>query len=300
MDYQAVEPPDESSESARPGQSPSSPARSHWKPVAIKIWNKIIDDEILGRAAQLAYYWLFSIFPFLILLTALISDSPLYQGFDRLLYELRKTLTPEAFKLVYNTFHEMNGEEGRGFLSLSILIAIWAASTGMSAVISSLNKTFDVKNDRPWWKERILAIILTLGLTFFIIGALILLIFGEHLYKILEEYYGVGSILPMIWTLAQWPVTILFVLIAVELIYYFAPNIRQKWELFTPGAVFVLISWLLISFGFRFYISNFTNYNVLYGALGGFMVLMIWLYLLGVAILVGGVINSVLKKELEI
>jgi len=299
MDYQAAEPPDESSEIARPGQL-SSTSRGNWKQVVLNIWNKISDDEILGRAAQLAYYWLFSLFPFLILLTALISDSPLYEGFDRLLYELRRPLTPEAFRLIYNTFHEVTGKESQSFLSISILIAIWAASTGMSAVISSLNKTFDVKENRPWWREKILAILLTLGLTFFIIAALVLLIFGEHLYKIIEAYYGERSILPTIWTLAQWPVTILFVLFAVELIYYFAPNIKQKWELFTPGAVFALVCWLLITFGFRFYISNFTNYNVFYGALGGFMVLMIWLYLMGVAILAGGVINSVVRRNNEI
>ena len=267
--------------------------------MVVKIWNKIFDVEIFGRAAQLAYYWLFSIFPFLILLTALISDSPLYEGFDHLLYELRWALTNEAFKAIYITFHEITGKESHGFLSITILIAIWASSTGMSAVISSLNKTFDAPNNRPWWREKTLAILLTLGLTFFIIAALILLFFGEYLYNIIVKYYGEQSILPTIWTLAQWPVTILFVLIAVELVYYFAPNIKQKWELFTPGAVFALICWLLITFGIRFYISNFTNYNVFYGTLGGFMVLMIWLYLLGVAILVGGVINSVLKQERE-
>src|SRR5262245_57634258 len=126
MDYQAAEPPDESSEIARPGQF-SSTSRGNWKQVVLNIWNKISDDEILGRAAQLAYYWLFSIFPFLILLTALISDSPLYEGFDRLLYELKGKLPYEAYHLIYNTFHEVPGKEGRGFLSLSILIAIWAA-----------------------------------------------------------------------------------------------------------------------------------------------------------------------------
>jgi membrane protein len=299
MDYQAVEPPDESSEDAHRGrpQVTSSPVRDQWRPVVVKIWNKIFEDEIFGRAAQLAYYWLFSIFPFLILLTALISDSPLYEGFDHLLYELRWALTKEAFDLIYITFHEIPGKESQGFLSITILIVIWASSTGMSAVISSLNKTFDAPNNRPWWREKILAILLTLGLTFFIIAALILLFFGEYLNKLIARYYGDQSILPTIWTLAQWPVTILFVLIAVELIYYFAPNIKQKWEMFTPGAIFALICWLLISFGFRFYISNFTNYNVLYGALAGFMVLMIWLYLMGMAILVGGVVNSVLKRE---
>jgi membrane protein len=219
MEYQAAEPPDESSECARPGQIPatSSPAGGQWRPVVVKIWHKFFEDEILERAAQLAYYWLFSILPFFIVLTALISNSPLYEGFDHLLYQYGRTLGTEAFKLVYDTLHEVPGKEGNGFLSITILIAIWASSTGMNAVISSLNKTYDVHNNRPWWIERIRAILLTLGLTFFIITALILLIFGEHLYHIVKNYYGEGSILPTVWTLAQWPITILFMLIALEL-----------------------------------------------------------------------------------
>ncbi|MCI0664340.1 MAG: YihY/virulence factor BrkB family protein [Acidobacteria bacterium] len=301
MDYQAAEPPDESSESARPGQLPvtSSPVRGQWKAVAVRIWNKIFEDEIFGRAAQLAYYWLFSIFPFLILLTSLISDAPVPKDTERLLYELRRTIPREAYDLVYQTFHDMTGQEGHGFLSFSFLLVIWAASTGMSAVISSLNKTFEVQNSRSWWMERILAILLTLGLAIFITAALILMFFDKYIYDFLLKQYGDSSIFPTIWSLAQWPVTIFLVLFAVEMVYYFAPNIKQKWELFTPGAIFALICWLVISYGFRYYVTNFANYNFLYGALGGLMVLMIWLYLMGVAILSGGVINSVMKREYE-
>ncbi len=274
----------------------SYPGRHQLRPVAARIWHKLWEDEIFGRCAQLAYYWLFSLFPLLFLLTALLAYSPLASDLDRWLIGLSKVLPANAYKLVQETFHEITIQRP-GLLSFSILVAIWSSSSGMGAIITALNKAFDATQERAWWKERILAILLTLGLTVFIIAAITLIFFGQYIHDRLAEAYDFGPGFSAIWTLAQWPVAILFILFGVELIYYFAPNVKQKWRLFTPGTIFALLFWLLISFGFRFYVSYFTDYNLLYGALGGLMVLMIWFYLMGVAILVGGVINSVVGDE---
>jgi membrane protein len=290
--------------SNRPVKDPSSsrlrvasyPARHQLRPVGDRIWDKLWEDEVFGRSAQLAYYWLFSLFPLLFLLTALLAYSPLASDLDRWLTGLSKVLPANAYKLVQDTFHEITTQRP-GLLSFSILVAIWASSSGMGAIITALNKAFDAPRERPWWRERILAILLTLGLTVFIIAALMLIFFGEYIHDRLAKAYDLGPEFSAIWILAQWPVAILFVLFGVELIYYFAPNVKQKWRLFTPGTIFALLFWLLISFGFRFYVSYFANYNLLYGALGGLMVLMIWFYLMGVAILVGGVINSVVGND---
>lgn len=266
------------------------------KKLIVNIWDKLFDDEMFGRAATLAYYWFFSLFPFLIFVTALLSYAPTSRNLERWFNIFGNVLPPQAFTVVRRTFDEIVTSQRPGLLSLSFLILIWASSTGMGAVITALNKAFDAHQQRPWWKERILAIILTIGLTVFINSALLLIFFGDRISIWLAHTFGYGTTFMMIWDLVQWPVVALFVLIGIELIYFFAPNISQKWNLFTPGAVFALCFWLLISLGFRFYVVRFGNYSAIYGTLGGVMLLMLWLYLTGVAILVGGVINSVLRR----
>ena len=267
--------------------------------ILLRIWDKLFEDEVFGRSAQLAYYWLFSLFPMLILLTALLAYSPMSSNLDRWLEPLEKVLPRVAFTLVQNTFQEIVNQQRHGLLSFSILVVIWSSSSGMGAVITSLNKAYSASKSRPWWRERLLAIVLTLGLALFIIAALALIFFGDLINVRIAQYYGYGTTFKTLWGIAQWPLIILFVLIGTELIYYYAPNIEQRWELFTPGAIFALTFWLFISFGFRFYVSNFSNYNAFYGALGGVMVLMLWLYLTSVTILVGGVINSVVRETVR-
>jgi membrane protein len=274
---------------------PAYPNRQTWREIVSKIWDKLFEDEVFGRCAQFAYYWLFSLFPLLILLAALLAYSPLASNLDRWLYGLNNVLPSEAFQLVLSTFHEITKQQRPGLLSFTFLLVIWASSSGMGALITSLNKAFNSTPPRPWWLERLLAIALTLGLASFIIAALMLFFFGDYINAWIANAYGFGSILTFLWRIAQWVLVIFLVLIGLELIYYFAPNIQHPWELFTPGAIFALLFWLTISFGLRFYVSRIANYSATYGTLGGVMVLMIWLYLLGVAILVGGVINAVIK-----
>ncbi len=273
------------------------PPRRQWRSFALQIYDKLFEDEVFGRAAQLAYYWLFSLFPLLILMTSLLALSPLADNLGHWIEPLNRVLPPEAFVLVKNTFSEITERRRGGLLSFSILVVIWSSSSGMGAVITSLNKAFDAPDTRPWWKERLLAILLTVGLSIFIIAALLLIFFGDHISSRLAATFGYGQTFIKVWNTAQWVLVITFVLIGIELIYYFAPNTTHRWEFFTPGTLFALFFWLLISFGFRFYVTNFTNYSAIYGALGGVMVLMAWLYLTGVGILVGGVINSVIRRK---
>jgi membrane protein len=272
------------------------PSRKSWRDLALRTWEKLREDEIFGRCAQFAYYWFFSLFPLLILLTALLAYLPIRGNLDRWINALSKVLPPEAFTLIRSTFYEVLQHRRGGLLSFSILVVIWASSSGMGVLIGSLNKTSDSAKSRPWWRERLLAIVLTLGLASLIIAALMLIFFGDYISRIVVSTYGFGSTLTTVWQVGQWLVVIAFVLIGVELLYYFAPNTKQRWALFSPGAIFALVFWLSISYGLRLYVTRVTDYSATYGALGGVMVLMIWLYLMGIAILVGGVINSVSRE----
>src|SRR5262249_4752878 len=155
---------------------------------------------------------------------------------------------------------------------------------------------------RHWLLQRLLAIALTLGLAAFVISALALIFFGENISEQLAEYFGFSELFKTIWNVAQWPIIIGLVLLGVELVYYFAPNIRRgengkRWVWLSPGALLVVGLWLVFWSGFRLSLSRFGNYNASSGGLGGVMVLLWWLYLTGVAILVGGVINSVMRRR---
>jgi membrane protein len=197
---------------------------------------------------------------------------------------------------VDQTVQQIISNRRSGLLSFSILIVIWASSSGMEAIIGALNKAYGATTSRAYWQEKLLAIGLTLGLAIFVLLALTLIFFGESIGLRISEHFGLGALFQTIFGIAQWPLISILILIGVDLIYYYAPNINQHWHWFTPGAAFAVTGWLLISFGFRYYVSRFGNYNATYGALGGVMVLMLWFYLTGVAILVGGEINSVMRK----
>lgn len=270
--------------------------RKSWREIALRTWDKLFEDEVFGRCAQFAYYWFFSLFPLLILLTSLLAYLPIKGNLDRWIYALSKVLPAEAFTLVQSTYLEITQHRRGGLLSFSILLVIWASSSGMGVLIGSLNKTSNSAESRPWWRERLLAIALTLGLATLIIAALMLIFFGDYISESVVNSFGFGSILTAVWRAGQWLVVIAFVLLGVELIYYFAPKTKQRWALLSPGAVFAVVFWLTISYGLRLYVSRFTDYSATYGALGGVMVLMIWLYLMGVAILVGGVVNSAYRE----
>jgi membrane protein len=278
-----------------------SPSRElTWRQASLKLWNKLFADNVFGRAAQLAYYWLFAIFPLLIFLTTLLAFLPMRRDLDQSVAAFGAVLPPEAYTLLNSTFQQIANQQRGGLLSFSIFLLLWSSSSGMEAIIGALNRAYGGAPARAWWKERLLALALTLGLAVFIISALALIFFGENIGSRMATYFGFSSTFETAWALAHWPIVVGLTLLGVELIYYFAPNVGRgkngkRWELFTPGAIFAVGLWLLISFGLRFYVSHFGHFDATYGALGGVMVLMLWLYLTGVAILVGGEINSVFR-----
>lgn len=269
---------------------------THWRAILLEVYNRIFEDDVFGRAAQLAYYWLFSIFPLLIFLTALLAYLPMPRFFESLFEYLQRILPPDAYSLVNTTFQQITSQPRSGLLSFGILVSIWASANGMESIIVLLNLAYDVEKRRAWWHERLLALHLTLGLALFVFTALGLLFFGESLGERVTQHYGYGENFQTFWNLARWAGIVGFILLALELLYFIAPNIRQRWRETTPGALFALGCWLVITFGFKFYVVRFGNYNATYGALGGVMVLMLWLYLTGVAILLGGEINSVISE----
>ena len=242
-----------------------------WKELGKRVYRETTEDSTLGYAAQLSYYFLLALFPALLFLTSLLGyfageDSQLRAGLFRY---LAAVLPGDASQLVARGVNEAVQASGGGKLSFGILATLWAASNGMSAISESLNAAYDVEERRPWWKSRLVAIGLTLALSFLIISSLVLVLYGHDLADTVAVKFGLGAAFALTWKIVQWPIVLAFVLLGFALIYYFAPDVRdQDWKWITPGS------------------------------LGAVIILMLWFYFTGAAILVGGEINSVVEEEM--
>ncbi|HEV2828069.1 MAG TPA: YihY/virulence factor BrkB family protein [Pyrinomonadaceae bacterium] len=266
-----------------------------WGQLAKRVWTDIGKDDIFGRAAQLSYYFLLALFPLLLFLTSVIgvllgSGTGLRHS---LFNYLAKVLPSSASELVSTTMLEVTTSSGGGKISFGILAALWAASAGMGAISESLNVAYHVKETRPWWKQRLTAIGLTVVLSILIISALVLVLSGGKIADYLALNYGFGFTFALAWKIVQWPIVLAFLLIGFASIYYWAPDLRdQNWRWVTPGSVIAVILWLLVSFAFRLYLHFFNSYSKTYGSLGAVIILMLWFYFTGLAILIGGEVNS--------
>ena len=266
-----------------------------WLQLAKRVWHEIQEDKVFGRAAELSYYFLLALFPFLIFLTSIIGIV-LGSGTGTrhtLFNYLARIMPPSAFQLIDSTMYQVSAASSGGKLSFGLLAALWAASNGLTAITDSLNTAYDLNESRPWWKQRLVSITLTIALSVLIIGALVLVVAGGKIAEWLAVKYGFGPVFPMTWKIIQWPVIFFCMILAFALIYYFAPDFReQSWTWLTPGAAIGVVLWLLVSIAFRVYLSFFDSYSATYGSLGAVIILMLWLYFTGAAVLIGGEVNS--------
>lgn len=272
--------------------------KQKWVNLAKRVWADIGKDKIFGRAAQLAYYFLLALFPLLLFLTSVIGVLiGSGTGLRHSLFDyLGKVLPGSASQLVSSTMLEVSTASGGGKISFGILAALWAASNGMGAISDSLNAAYKVEETRPWWKQRLTAVTLTIALSVLIIGALILVLYGGRIADGLATSYGFGIVFSVLWRILQWPIVLIFLLLAFALIYYWAPDLHdQDWKWVSPGAVVGVFLWLMVSLSFRLYLHFFDSYSKTYGSMGAVIVLMLWFYLTGASILIGGEINSDLE-----
>jgi membrane protein len=253
---------------------------------------EIQDDDCLGRAAQLAYYFLFALFPFFLFLTTLLGYLPIPNLLDRLLEALGQMLPGEALQLVQDNIRQLVTGQRGGLLSFGILAALWTSSSALTAIIDSLNRAYDVEEGRPFWKVRLTAIGLTVGLSVFIVVALVLLTFGPQLGRWVADLVGLGRVFEVTWNIVRWPVIVGLLVVAIALLYYFAPDVEQDWTWITPGSACAVLGWLLASLGFAFYVNRFGSYNATYGSIGAVIVLLTWMYVTGLFVLIGGEINA--------
>jgi membrane protein len=229
--------------------------------------------------------------PALVFVVALASFFP-SEVIQQMVGAVRSFAPGEMAALVEQQMQRIARGQNGGLLTFGIAMALWSSSAAIVAIIGALNRAYDIEEGRPWWKVRLTAIVLTLALAVFVLVAFSLVLAGPLLGRTIAEAVGLGSIFQTLWPVIQWTLAIALVVVAVGLINYFAPDADQDWEWITPGALVATVLWLLASLAFRFYLSNFADYNATYGSLGGVIVLMLWFYISSLAVLIGAEMNA--------
>lgn len=271
-------------------------SREDWIAFGKKIFDESLQDDLLGQAAQLSFYLLLALFPALLCLTSIVGMLPLENVLPQLMDSLQTVLPGDSLRLVDGYLQQVQEGSGTGILSLGMLGALWAASSGVLALMSSLNVVYEVNEFRSFLQARLVAIGLTLGTGFFVTASIFLIIMGGRVSRWIAEWVGFSDVFVITWALMQWPLIVVFMLLAINAIYYFAPNRPSSWTWISPGAVVAVILWLVSSLGFKLYVENFNNFNAAYGALAAAVVLMLWFYISGAVLLLGAEINSELNK----
>lgn len=250
------------------------------------------EDNCLGMAAQLAYYFFFALFPALLFVLAVASYFPIDTLIDDLFRNLGGFVPPEALTIITDQMKKISEGEQGGLLTLGVLAALWSSSAAMTAIIDTLNAAYDIEEGRPWWKVRITAIVLTVGVALFILVAFTLIIAGPRIAEVIAARTSLGQVFVWTWWIVQWPVAFALASAGIAIIYYYAPDAEQDWVWLTPGSLFATATWLLASLGFKYYVASMGAYTETYGALGGVMVLMLWFYISGLVILLGAEMNA--------
>ena len=249
-------------------------------------------DNGLGLAAELAYYFFLALFPALLFMLALVSFFPVSDLPGRLAEQLAGVAPPEVTTIIRDQLAQLwQGRHG-GLLTFGFIAALWSSSAALVALIDALDRVYDVEDSRPWWRRRLTAILLTLGLAAFIIASSALILAGPELARLVADRVGLGTAFEWTWRILQWPLVFGLVASGIGLVYYFAPDVEQDFVWLTPGSVTATLLWLTASVGFRLYVVNFGAYNQTYGAIGAVMVLLGWLYLSALAVIVGGELNA--------
>ena len=270
----------------------------NWRRVGKRVVSETWTDDVFGRAAQLAYFWLFSLFPLLLIIVVILGYSAQGQEMrSTLLGYFSRTIPGSSFGLLRDTLTQISTHAGPGKLYIGLITTLWAASSGMSSVIAGLNKAYEVKEDRSWWKARLLATGLTIALAILVVLALAILLYGSKLGSVLGSWLGFEGGFGVLWATLQWPLVIAFVLVGFLLVYRFAPNLHNQelwWIL--PGAAAAVVLWMVVSVGLRIYLRYFQTYATVYGTLGAVLILLLWIYLASAALLIGGEINSEIEN----
>jgi membrane protein len=270
---------------------PLAPSTS-WLELARRTFRESVEDDCLGLAAQLSYYFFLALFPAILFLLALASFFPLENLTDDIARVLGPFVSREILELIREQMVRLAQQQSGGLLTFGVLAALWSSSAALVSIVSALNRAYDIEEARPWWKVRLVSIGLTLGVALFVLIGLSLVLAGPTVADYLARTTGWGAPFKWGWLILQWPLVLALVSVAIALVFYFGPDAEQDWVWVTPGAIVATVLWVVVSLAFKLYVAHFTNYNAAYGTVGAVIVLLLWFYVSGIAVLVGAELNA--------
>ncbi|NGP46053.1 YihY/virulence factor BrkB family protein [Bacillaceae bacterium SIJ1] len=256
---------------------------------------KISEDELPALAASLSYFFLLSIFPFLIFAVTLLAYLPL--DYNDVFAAISSYAPGDTLDFLETNLEGILASNTTSLLSVGIIGALWSASLALNGLMRALNRAYEVEENRSFLYARSLSIVLTIGMFFVLIVALLLPVFGKEIGVFLFSYLNLSDEFLEVWALLRWGFSSAIIFIVFSFLFWTAPNLRLSYKDVLPGAAFSAIGWQFSSLAFAYYVNNINNYQSTYGSLGGVIVLMVWLYISGLVILVGGEINALLRRR---
>jgi len=282
-----------------------SPFRSLWNlqgvsvgVVAKRTWHAIFADRLLGRAAELGFYFLFALFPTLFSASSLLglAARSAHEIYDRLLGYLALVIPTSALGAVLETFNETTAAASSGKLTFGLIASIWSASVGISAIQDALNTVYKVQDTRSYLKARIQAIGLTILLSVIVTLILAAMLGGDFAAALAHHFLrsSEAAFLAAVFIrVVGWAIATALLVLCFAVIYYWAPDVKTlRWYWLTPGSALGILGWLIASLGLRIYLHFFNSYSKTYGSLGAVIILLTWFYITGLMLLVGAEINS--------
>lgn len=255
-----------------------------------------VDDDLITHASALAFQVLFSLFPFVIFLVALLTFLDLSYFFAWLRAELSVFLPQPSMDTLNQVLDELQ-QPREGLLSLGAGIALWTASAAVRSIMHAMNIAYDVPEERPIWKRFPVSILYTIGFAALLIAASTLLLVGPQAMQWLADITGLEQAFVTVWAWLRWPVAFLMLNLTVALIYYLMPNFKQKFKFVTPGSILSTVIWVLSSWGFNLYVTNFADYSVMYGGIGAIIVLLMYFFISCAILLFGAEVNAVIEEH---
>jgi membrane protein len=255
-----------------------------------------LENDMLTYAAALAFQALFSLFPFIIVLIAMLGLFDLVYFFDWLREQIGLFLPDQAMEQVDRVIDEVARPRG-DIISVGLLIAVWTASGAMRSTMNALNVVYKVKEGRSFYVLYPLSILYMFGVAGMLIVAALLMVLGPQVMEWLAEFIGMRQIIVTVWVWLRWPIALILLMLAVAFVYYVTPDVKQRVRFITPGSVLSVIAWVTASRGFSYYIQNFSDYSAVYGSIGTIIVLMMFFYISAAVLLFGAELNAVIEHH---
>lgn len=266
--------------------------RRGWKKLFVQLYIRFKDDGLSALSAQLTFYLLLSLFPFLLFLLNLLSFTRVSAG--EFAQNITKFMPRDVALFINGAINELVLSRSPALLSVSALITLISASGGINAVSRGLNKAYDMDEKRPFWKVKIISVVFTIGIAIIMLTALLFLIFGDLIGVYIFSYLPDTEALLELWAWVRYAVPVGMMIFVFSLLYMCVPDCKIRFKEALPGSLFSTAGWIAVSAVFSVYVNNFSGFTRIYGSIGGIIILLIWIYLSSMVILLGGEINAAL------